>query len=274
MVDTPETTTPAPAASEPPVAGGKARWSWLAALGLTLAALGPLLMLAGGALWGLEISDEVGFFGVTGVAGLIGAFLVLRFGVWAKVLGIVVAILVGGALFWTAFGLFAPNSFFDFVPGLLVIPGALIAIVGCIASIVAGRRGHRSAAPVGGERRAVRIVESVVLVLAIVSAGLTFAARSQVEGEGDLAVALTDFEYDQDSYEVDGGSSVVVRNDDPYLHTFTIDELGIDEQLSPGSEVLVEIPAQAGDYVVYCKPHTFDPEDPSEEDMAAEFSVR
>lgn len=271
MVDSPETNTPG---TTPQTSEGRARWSWLAALGLTLAALGPLLMLAGGALWGLGIEEEVGFFGVTGAIGLIGAFLVLRFGAWAKVLGIVAAVLVAGALFWTVFGLFTPMSFFDFVPGVLVIPGALIAIVSSIAAIVAGRRGNRSTAPVGGERRAVRTVEGVVLVLAILSAVLTFTARTKVEGEADLAVALTDFEYDQESYEVVAGSSVVVRNDDPYLHTFTIDELDIDEALSPGSEVLVEVPDETGSYVVYCKPHTFDPEDPTEDDMAAELTIR
>src|SRR5687768_2426397 len=95
---------------------GRARWSGLAALGLVLAALGPLLMLVGGFLWGLEIGDEVMFFGVTAAIGLIGAFFVARFGTWAKVLGIVAGVLMAMSLFWTAFGLFTPNSFFDFVP--------------------------------------------------------------------------------------------------------------------------------------------------------------
>lgn len=269
MVDTPETITPEPTTE------GRPRWSWLAALGLTLAAMGPLLMLVGGVLWGLEIAEEVPFFGVTAAIGLLGAFLVTRFGTWARFLGIVAAILIAMSLFWTAFGLFTPNSFFDFVPGLLVIPGALIAIVACIASIVAGRRGHRSLAPVGGERRGMRIVLGVVVLLTVLSAALTFAGRSSVDAdEAELAVTMSDFAFAEGSYEVDGGTRIVVRNDDPFLHTFTIDELGIDEAMSPGSEVLVDIPAEAGSYVVYCRPHTQDPEDPSGDDMAADFTVR
>ena len=253
---------------------GRARWSGLAALGLVLAALGPLLMLAGGFLWGLEIGDEVPFFGVTAAIGLIGAFFVSRFGTWAKVLGVVVGVLIAMSLFWTAFGLFTPNSFFDFVPGLLVIPGALIAIVCCIAAIVAARRGHVTPGAVGGERRGIRIVTGVVVALAALSAVLTFAGQSSVAGETELAVTLSDFSFDQSSYEAAAGDTVVVSNDDPFLHTFTIDDLEIDEALSPGSEISIEIPEGTGSYVVYCKPHTSEPEDPSSDDMAAEFSVR
>lgn len=258
------------------VVDGRARWSWLAALGLTLAALGPLLILTGGVLWGLEISEDVGFFGTTAIIGLVAAFLVLRFGTWAKVVGIVAGILLTGALFWTIFGLFTPNSFFDFVPGLLVMPGGILAIVASIAAIVAGRRGHRSPAPVGGERTGVRVVLGVIIVLAVISAVLTFAGRSTVadEGEAELAVALQDFEFDSQSYEVTGGSSVLVRNDDPFMHTFSVDELGIDEVITPGSEVLIEIPDEGGEYVLYCRPHTFDPKNPQDEDMAAELTVR
>jgi plastocyanin len=232
-------------------------------------------MLAGGFLWGLSIGEEVGFFGVTGAAALIASFLVARFGLWSKILGIVVAFLVMGALFWTIFGLSSPNSFFDFVPGLLVMPGGILAIVCCIAAIVAGRRGHVSEVPVGGERRGMRIVMGVVGVLALVSAALTFVGSASVDSGGaETAVTASDFEFDEDAYEVEAGSTVLVRNDDPFMHTFSIDELEIDEPMSPGSEILVEIPDEPGTYLLYCRPHTSDPEDPSEDDMAAEFDVR
>lgn len=259
----------------PVVTRGPARWSRLASLGLFLEALGPLLMLAGGFLWGLSISDEVGFFGVTGVAALITSFLVARFGMWSKVVGIVVAFLVAGALFWTIFGLFTPNSFFDFVPGLVVIPGGILAIVSCIAAIVAGRRGHVSETPVGGERRGMRIAMGVVGVLALLSAVLTFVGAGSAESGGaETEVVATDFEWDGDSYEVEAGSTVLVRNDDPFLHTFSVDELDIDEAISPGSEILVEIPDEPGTYILYCRPHTFDPKNPNDDDMAAELEVR
>jgi hypothetical protein len=38
-------------------------------------------------------------------------------------------------------------------------------------------------------------------------------------------------------------------------HTFTIDGLGIDEVVAPGSNVLVDIPADAGQVEFYCRFH-------------------
>jgi plastocyanin len=167
-----------------------------------------------------------------------------------------------------------PTSFFDFMPGALVIPGALIAIIASISAIVAKRRGHGSETAVGGERTAIRIVLGVVIVLAVISGGLTFAGASDADdAEADVVVVLGDFEFDEEQYTFEPGSTILVRNEDPFLHTFTVDDLDIDIALSPGSEELVEIPAEPGTYVLYCAPHTFDPEDPSEDDMAAELEV-
>lgn len=255
---------------------GPARWARLAALGLLMAALGPILMLLAGLVWGLDIGEDLPFFLIPAVVGMIGAFQVLRFNaLWAKVAGIVVAILTAGPVFWTVFRLFAPNSFFDFVPGLLVMPGAIIAIVGCVAGIVAHRRGKADASPADGERKTIRTVLAVVGVLAVASAIFTFVGKESVgEGEADTSIALTDFEFDKESYTFDGGTKILVRNDDPFIHSFTIDGLDIDEMLSPGSEVLVEIPDEPGDYVLYCMPHTNDPENPTEDDMKSDLTVQ
>ena len=260
-------------------AAGPARWTRLAALGLFLAGLAPLLMFLAGLIWGLDFEDDAVFFLVTGVLPLVGAFVVHRFGatVWAKALGIILAILVGGALFWTAFGLAAPGSFFDFVPGLLVIPGAIMALVGCIAGFVASSRGKAAQAPAEGERKTVRTVIAIVGVLAVVSAVLTFVGKETVdETQADETVTLSDFEFNEESYDFAPGTTVLVRNDDPFLHTFTVEELDIDEALTPGKEVLVDIPedAEAGDYVLFCQPHTSDSEDPTDDDMWADLSVQ
>ena len=91
--------------------------------------------------------------------------------------------------------------------------------------------------------------------------------------DADLTVSLTDFEFDEDGYELEGGATVLVQNDDPFVHTFTVDELGIDVELGPSSEKLVEIPEESGAYVLYCDPHTEDKDDPSEDDMASELTV-
>lgn len=254
--------------------GAHARWTRFAVLGLVMVGLGPFLMVTAALIWGLDVAADLPFFLSLAILPWVAAFLVWRFGTWAKIVGIVVALAGIAAMFWTAFGLAAPASFFDFVPGLLVVPGALIAIVGSVAAIVAGRRGHRTASREGGERRAINVVVAAVAGLALVSAVLTVAGRSTVEvTEADATVTLKDFEYDRSAYEMSSGSRVVVRNDDPFLHTFTVDELGIDVELGPNSSAAVDLPADPGTYVVYCRPHTADPDDPGEDDMASTLTV-
>jgi plastocyanin len=240
-------------------------------------------MFAAGALFGLDLDAFAIFLIVPAVVAVVAAFLVVRFGTWAKIVGAVVALLVGFLLWWTAFGLQSPQSFFDFLPGLLVVPGVLIAIVSGIASVVAKRRGRFSERATGGERTWIRAITGVVALLAVLSGILTATGRSSADqATADASVLAKDFEFDQLEYTVAGGSSVFVRNDDPFLHTFTIDELTIDEVLTPGDEVLITIPSKPGTYIMYCTPHS-DPDDPEvpksltsdddEGDMAARFIV-
>jgi len=253
----------------------RARWTQLAALGLVMIGLAPFLMLGAALLWGLDLGGELGFFVVLIVVPWVTAFLVWRFGTWAKIVAIVVALASLAMLFWTAFGLAHPASFFDFVPGLLVVPGAITTIVASIAGMVAHRRGHDVAGRDGGERRAIGIVLAVVGVLAVVSAVLTISSRSTVTTTDAAAqVDLKSFKFDQTSYSAPGGATVAVKNEDPFAHTFTIDALGIDVNLGPGDSVVVNIPAQAGTYVVYCKLHTADPQNPTSDDMASSFTVK
>ena len=267
--------TQEPLTTDRPAEGSRPRWTWLATLGFLLVAGGPLLLLLGGLLLGGFTSDEGGFLGGTFVAALVGAFLVSRFGLWSKIVGIILALGLIMMLFWTAFGLFTPNSFFDFTPGLLVPPGAIIAIVGCIGAIVASRRSHYESEPVRGERKAIRVILGVIGALALVSAVVTFVSRSSVDEGADVATTVTaaDFEY-PDTIEVSGGDSIVVRNDDGFLHTFTVEELDIDVAIGPKSEELIEIPAEAGSYTFICRPHTRNPDEPAEDDMAGELTVQ
>jgi plastocyanin len=84
---------------------------------------------------------------------------------------------------------------------------------------------------------------------------------------------LKDFEFHLDATTVPGGSQIAVRNQDPFLHTFTIEALDIDVTLGPNSAELVDLPAQAGTYVVFCRPHTMNPDPPSEDDMATQLAI-
>jgi len=240
-----------------------------------MAATGPLLMIVGGLILGGVTSDESAFLIGTTVVGFVGAFLVWRFGLWSKIVGIVVALGLAMMLFWTAFGIATPASFLDFVPGVLVPPGAIIAIIGCVAALVARRRGNLADRPEGRERGAIRTIVGVVAALALVSLVLTFMGRSTAPADTAAAetVVAADFEF-PDTVEVSGGDTIIVRNNDGFFHTFTIEELGVDVALGPKSEEVIEIPEEPGEYVFYCQPHTMEPDEPGADDMAGRITVR
>ena len=257
-------------------AATRPRWTDLATVGFLLAALGPLLLLAAILGWGLETDGEAGFFGIIIGIAAAGALVVRLRPMWTKIIAIFLAVLLFLGLWWTIFGLLAgPANFFDFMSGVLVMPGALLAAVSSIGAFVAGRRGRVGTKAEAGERTAIRVSLVVVALAAIVSGILTFATRSTVDDASTAAatVRMTDFEFSPTEVEVAGGSSVLVRNDDPFLHTFTVDELDIDETITIGSEKLIRIPSEPGTYVLYCVPHTGDREDPDENDMVGTLRV-
>lgn len=246
-----------------------ARWTRLAAVALVLVAAGPLLMLGAGIGFGLSIGDELAFLVITAGIALAGALLVWRFGTWAKVVGILCAAAVAVMLFWTAFAVVVPASFFDFVPGFLVIPGAILTIVSCLAAIVAGRRGHRARRADDRERASVVAVLVIVVLAAGASALATLAAQAGERGPADATVVMRDFEFTESVYDVASGTRFGIRNDDPFMHTFTVDALDVDVTVTPGSRKVVRVSGQPGEYVLYCRPHTGTPADPGEGDMAA-----
>lgn len=253
----------------------KAKWTRLASLGLVLAGLGPILVLLAIMLWGLGPPDaDLAFFLTTIVVAFVSAFLVWRFGTWSKIVGIIAGLLLAMGLFWTAFGLAQPASFFDFVTGILVLPGALLAVGASIASIVAKRRGHYAARAEGGEKRGLQIVLGIVVLAAVVSGALNLFTRPTASaGNAAIRASLRDSKFDQQQYEVAGGERIFVSNDDPFFHTFTVDELGIDEGFVAASSKLIEVSDQPGTYILYCRPHTANPEDPEEDAMAATIRV-
>jgi plastocyanin len=247
------------------------RGTVLATLGFLMIAAGPIILLIASLIFEL---DDPGFFAIVGAVALLGAFLVGRRGTVPKVIALVLIVLLFGAIFWTVFGLAVPASALDFVPGLLVLPGVLLAIGATITAIVSSKRG-RASGP--GEIRAAATIVIVVGLVAAVSVVLTVAGRETVDdqaaAEADLTVDLKDFEFDQDTYDVTGGSTVLVKNSDPVFHTFNVDDLDIAVDLGPGSEELVTIPDEPGTYILFCEPHTEDADDPGEDDMASEITV-
>ncbi|MCA1832942.1 MAG: cupredoxin domain-containing protein [Actinomycetota bacterium] len=261
-------------ASQPTTTEGRARWVTLATLGFLFSASGLLLILLAGLAFG-SLSDDGPFFGVYTAVFLVGALLVWRFGTWAKVVGAILAFLAGGSLFWISFGLFRVSSIFDFLPGVLVLPGAILALVCCIAAVVATRRNHLVTTPDGGERKGIRVAFTILTTAVLLSGILTIAGRSSVGDASDAVatVKMKSFEFAPTTYSVSGGAKLLVQNKDPFAHTFTVDALGIDEDLSLGSEKLITIPARPGTYILYCTYHTSDKDKPAKDDMAATLTV-
>lgn len=249
----------------------------LAVLGLLMVSSAGLIWLVAGLIWGLDLGDSAGLLIPTIVLPAVAALLVWRFGTWAKIAGIVVALLAAGMLWFTAFGLLEPDSVFDFVGGLLVMPGAVIAIVGCVQATRAARRGEFRTQRQGGEGRAINVIVAVVAGLTVLSAVVTFVGRSTADASrADGEVALKDFSFevgDVGGVTVTGGDTLYVANEDPFHHTFTVEELGIDVAFGPSSQELIEIPAQPGTYTLYCRPHTLNPDDPADDDMATTLTI-
>lgn len=264
------------AADEP--RAGRAAYARVAAVGLLLAACAPAVMLTAALLAGMALGEEGPFFGVMVAAPAVGAALAWRFGWWSKVLAILLAGGLAFMLFWVVFGLAYPASLADFLPGVLLPVGVLLAVVGSVAALVAGRRGHRTVRPTAGERRTLVVALAVVGLAVVTSGVLTTLARSSADVPEDaVAVTMSDFAFSEGTYEVAAGEPTTVRveNQDAFVHTFTIPELGIDETVLPGTEVALEIDAPAGEYTLYCRPHSDVTEpDPEEAGMAGTVVAR
>jgi plastocyanin len=235
----------------------------LAALGFGLIALMALLYL-GFALLGVHSDTaEVVFVSVILVIGLLIAGALLRFGAWAQVLAGLLAL----ALFllvvpFSIFDLQHPESAGDFVPIVLLIVGSVFGLVGSVVSLIQRWRHTLRVRATPAEALAVKAILAALALLALVSLGLTAVSRTSLSAESKanaVSVEITSFDFNPNRVVVKTGETVrlVVTNNDPTLHTFTLPKAGVDVSVPPGSEKLVEFKAPApGEYRWYCIPHS------------------
>lgn len=251
-------------------------YTGVAAFGLLLIALAAAMLLVIALASGLPFDGELaGFLLPPAIVAMVAAVLVWRFGTWAKIVGALVAVLAAAMLFFLAFGIAAPASFGDFVPGLMFTLGVLLALGGSVAAIVQRRRGNLRAEATAGERRIIGGVTGLLVVAAVASGALWFTSRTTVDAAAaDVTATMHDFAFAEQTYAVAGGDTIAVHNADGFLHDFTVHELGIATEVLPGSDALVEVPDQPGTYTIYCTLHS-DPEatDASEGDMVATLVV-
>ncbi|HEY7295801.1 MAG TPA: cupredoxin domain-containing protein, partial [Dehalococcoidia bacterium] len=154
-----------------------------------------------------------------------------------------------------------PNSFFDFVPAIIGTVGALIALVSAIVALVQRRRGRTASGMSAGQRTGIFVLVGALAVLGVVSGVATLAGRTTVSAaakSGASPVTMKGFSFKTARVNTRAGQSVrlLVKNDSPALHNFTIKQLGVAETLLPGSEKLVQLQNVApGSYTYICTLH-------------------
>ena len=150
------------------------------------------------------------------------------------------------------------NSFFDFTAAIVATSASLLTLVASIVAIVQGRRGEPRIEGTATETRILWGVAAVLSVIAVVSAGVTIGARDTVEDEErigafEMVLKKTAFETETLTAKPNEAVRLIVKNEDLFMHTFTIDDLDVDVTVGPNGEKAVRIPpAGAGNYEYKC----------------------
>jgi plastocyanin len=225
--------------------------------------------------------EEVAFVLPMVAVAAVATGLVWKFdATWSRIVGAVATVGLAAMLFWVVFGLAHPASFFDFVPAVAFLVGVGLSLFGNIAAIVQRRRQHLDAKAGSTERRVEQVAVGVVVLAVLVSGVLSVLGRSSVDeavAADAVAVDMANFAFEPPSIEASSGQQLLVHNSDPFVHDIAVPELGIEAvTVPPGSDVLVDVPATAGTYVVYCTLHSnTDDADPDPEDqMVTSLTVR
>lgn len=228
------------------VEAGRFGWVKLAALGGAIAAAGPLLPM---------IPEGFEPFLAMMAAPFLVGLVLLRFArktgvVWLGVVSL--ALLVMNAPF-TVDAIKHPESPADFVPVTMLTVGGLLAVIATIPAFRSARGRHAdSAFP------RVAAVAGVLLVVAAIGGSLVAAGgvTSDAPADGSLILDMENFEFGPRTITASSGEvSLYVANNDSARHTFTVDELGVDESIAPGQSKQITFDAEAGEFRFYCKPH-------------------
>lgn len=232
----------------PDSSGGEARWAGLILAG-ALAIITSILILE------LFVIQEV-VPPLVGVAALlvVGMVLLLRGGragfIVLGVVGLVYLVLLAPFV-GEAFAF--PASTLDFVINLVSIAGALATIIGAVAAIRSPSEDARSPA--------VRTIGTILLLIVVAGSALSIIARLTREDPlgrpSDITITAEDTEYFPEEVELTGASgnslSFFIQNEDLTAHSFTIDELDVDEGIPGGGSARVELSSvAAGTYEYYC----------------------
>jgi plastocyanin len=197
---------------------------------------------------------------VGGIALALGAviYFVRPWGLIVGVLGGLLGILF--AIDGLGENLSSPDSFLDFAyRPVFGLAAAVFVLVGSSAGLVQHFRGRTSTGGPAMVTIAVKGVLGLVAVLSLFSAILTVAGIHGVSaadkaGATTITAHVTKYDTDTLMAAANGTTKVVFKNEDPIVHTFTIDALDIDVKVGPGSEKLFELKSlKPGTYEFYCR---------------------
>lgn len=232
----------------------------LAALGFLFIALTGLTAIGFAFLAGN--TDELSFVLPILIIALLIAGALLRFGTWVQVLAALLSFLLLALLPFSTFILLHPEDGGEFIPLMFLLVGAALGFIGSLVSLIQRRRHTLRAAATPAESLALKVVLAAVALVAVASLLLTATARTTVSAEAKanaMSIEIKNFQFDPNRTQVKAGQTVrvVVKNDDSTLHTFTLNEAGVDVSIPPGAERLIEFNAPAsGVYQWYCIPHS------------------
>ena len=159
--------------------------------------------------------------------------------------------------------LFLPASWGDFVLTVASIVYTVLAIVGAIGALRSD-----PAARSGAPRRAWTIGLAVLALSILIAAVSAFTFEDDEFQEGDVRLTAADIEFDPTTLEAEAGEvTVFIENEDSTYHTFTSEDLDVDEAIPAGAAVRVTFTVDgAGTYEFECTPHA--------PDMSGELVVR
>ena len=217
-----------------------------------------VLNLASGGLGVGEMVEGMVFYALAMIPTLV--FVVLAWktpsltlpaAFWAMLMLLLIAPVIAVAL-----GTF--NSFFDTGLMVPVIVALIVAGVAGVVGFLQHRRGRARQGSTAGERWVLRATTVVVAGLMIVSGTLHLTSLESVSAAEKSAAISIDMKHSaftpaQLTIPAGKPAKLVIKNGDLTVHTFTIEELGIDVKVLPGSEELVELSSPpAGTYVYLC----------------------
>jgi hypothetical protein len=214
------------------------RRSWAARLvaigfGMILAAV--LIAVAAGS------TTFASNFVVPAGIGLLLAVVVTVFGRFFVPAAIFGAMLVLFAFVSVQLEIRHPESFETFVPALWLAIGALSAFVGAVIGIMQKARSTLRR-PSRTQRLALGAGIAVLVLGSAASWSVSGASRvTRGQAKGALIVSMADNRFSPNKLSAPAGESArfYLRNDDDEAHTFTIDDIALDEYIGPRGSRLV-----------------------------------